>query len=216
MFPAQQSQAFQRRVCASPAVALQWSDEEAGDHSDGEDNYDDNEDQLRSVSDYIAEELRNSEQDVEELFSRLAGVNSDIIHDTNTNFATSEKYETSDQPSPGHPAAPQRSCETKPHISPTEPIAPVKSEKDIQNSAHSVSETRSEVDRRDPEVSKSEAKPIGSDIADGSEDLSQLPQLIHDYLIVLKEQERGKKLQQNLLSVRVALSSRFIDSSYVS
>jgi hypothetical protein len=47
-------------------------------------------------------------------------------------------------------------------------------------------------------------KTLSSDTAAEPEDLSQLPQLIHDYLIVLKEQERGKKLQQNLLSVRVA------------
>jgi hypothetical protein len=47
-------------------------------------------------------------------------------------------------------------------------------------------------------------KTLGSDIADGSEDLSQLPQLIHDYLIVVKERQQGKKLKRDLLRVNVA------------
>jgi hypothetical protein len=55
-----------------------------------EDDDDSDEDQLRSVSDYIAEEERNSEHDAEGLFSRLEGVSSGIIHNSSTNFATSE------------------------------------------------------------------------------------------------------------------------------
>ena len=47
-------------------------------------------------------------------------------------------------------------------------------------------------------------KTLSSDTAAEPEDLSQLPQLIHDCLIVVKEQQRGKKLQQNFLRVKVA------------
>jgi len=47
-------------------------------------------------------------------------------------------------------------------------------------------------------------KTLGSDIADEPEDLSQIPQLIRNYLIVVKEQQRGKKLKQDFLRVNVA------------
>ena len=47
-------------------------------------------------------------------------------------------------------------------------------------------------------------KTLSSDIADEPEDLSQLPQLIHNSLIDVKEQQRGKKLKQDFLRVNVA------------
>jgi hypothetical protein len=49
------------------------------------------------------------------------------------------------------------------------------------------------------DISLSEAQPIGSDTADEPQDLSEIPQLIHDYLIVVKQQQQGKKLRPDLL-----------------
>lgn len=158
--------------------------------------------QLRSVSDSFGDDFRNSHEGEEGLDSRLGGVNGHILHNTNTTFGTSEEYKT---PPPGSsPPALYRNSETELTGKRNGPTPPSLPETDAQNVLHSVSETRFEVDRRDPEVSKSEGKPIGSHIADGSEDLSQLPQLIHDYLIVVKEQQQGKKLKQDLLRVNVA------------
>jgi hypothetical protein len=54
------------------------------------------------------------------------------------------------------------------------------------------------------DISLSETKSIGSDTADEPQDLSQIPQLIHDYLIVVKQQQQGKKLRQDLLRSMVA------------
>ena len=45
----------------------------------------------------------------------------------------------------------------------------------------------------------SEAQSIGSDTADGREDLSEIPQLMHDYLFVVKQQQQDKKLRPDLL-----------------
>jgi hypothetical protein len=47
-------------------------------------------------------------------------------------------------------------------------------------------------------------KTLSSDIADEPEDLSQLPQLIHNSLIDVKKQQQGKKLKQDFLRVNVA------------
>jgi hypothetical protein len=49
------------------------------------------------------------------------------------------------------------------------------------------------------DISLSETKPIGSDTADEPQDISQVPQLIHDYLTVVKQQQQGKKLRPDLL-----------------
>ena len=71
-------------------------------------------DQLRTVSNSFAEDLRNSDECGESLNSSLGGVNGNIIHNTNNNFATSEEYETSKPPHPkSFASAPQRSCEIK-------------------------------------------------------------------------------------------------------
>ena len=115
---------------------------------------DNEEDQLRSVSGYFGDDFRNSENGGEGLDSRLGGVNSDIIQNTNTNFGTSEEYETSTPHHPGdYPYAPQRSSEIESTASPTEAFERVKSEKDTRNAALSISETQSEVKRSDPEAS---------------------------------------------------------------
>jgi DNA replication factor GINS len=117
-----------------------------------EDDNDSDQDQLRGISDYIAEEERNSEHDVEGLFSRLEGINGDTIHSTNTNFATSEEHETRKATPLGYPVAPQRNCETEPSASLNEPIEQVKPETEAKNALRSISETRSEVERNDSEV----------------------------------------------------------------
>jgi hypothetical protein len=49
------------------------------------------------------------------------------------------------------------------------------------------------------DISLSETKSIGSDTADEPQDLSEIPQLIHDYLFVVKQQQQGKKLRPDLL-----------------
>ncbi len=162
-----------------------------------EDSEGSDEDQLRSISHYIAQEERNSEHDAEGLFSRLGGVNSDIVHNTNTNFATSEEYETSAPP--GYPVTPQRSCEIEPSASSNESKEGVKPETDAQNTLRSISETRSEGDRSTPEINSTRSS---SDAADEPQDLSKIRQLLHDYLVFVKQQ--GEKPRQDLLRSMVA------------
>jgi hypothetical protein len=120
------------------------------------DEVDEDEDQLRTVSDYIAEEERNSEHDAEWLFSRLEGGSRDIVHSTNSNFATSEEYETMNRPPSGCLVAPQRSPEIARNDQWNGPTADSKPETDAQNALRSISETRSEVERTYSEVNEAD------------------------------------------------------------
>ena len=155
--------------------------------------------QLRSVSDCFGDDFRNSENGEEGLDSRLGGVNGLIVHNTNTTFATSEEHKTS-LPGSSTPA-PDRSSETDPNAKWNRPTAPSQPETDAQNALHSISETRSEGGRSSSEIKNTGSSP---DTADEPQDLSQFPQLIHDYLIDVKQQQQGKPLPQDLLSSMVA------------
>jgi hypothetical protein len=111
--------------------------------------------QLRAVSECFGDEFRNSSEDKEGLDSRLEGVNGDITHNTNTTFGTSEECKT---PIPGsYTPAPDRSSETELRDKLNGPITQPKPETDAQNALHSISETRSEVERNVSEVSPSVA-----------------------------------------------------------
>ena len=69
-----------------------------------------------------------------------------------------------------------------------------------------VNESIKETSGRGPNGESGQNAPIahGQQSESEPEDLSQLPQLIHNYLIVVKEQQQGKKLKQDLLRVNVA------------
>ena len=155
--------------------------------------------QLRDVSDSFGDDFRNSQEAVEGLDSSLEVVTGHIVHNTNTSFGTSEEYKN---PVPGSSTPSQdRSSETEPNDKWNRPTAPPKSETDAQNALHSISETRSEVDRSASEIDNTRSS---SDDADEPQDLSEIPELIHKYLIVVKQQQQGKKLRPDLLRSMVA------------
>ena len=158
-----------------------------------------NTDQLRDVSDCFGDDFRNNQEGEEGSNSRLGGVNGDIIHNTNTTFGNSEEYKTL-PPGSSTPAL-DRSSETEPSDKWNRPTAPSQPETDGQNALHSISETRSEVERSTSEIDNTRSS---SDAADEPQDLSEIPQLIHDYLIVVKQQQQGKKLTQDFLRTMVA------------
>ncbi len=150
--------------------------------------------QLRAVSGCFGDDSRNSGNGMGGLDSSFKGGNGHIIHNTNTTFGTSEEYKA---PPPGSsiPAL-GRSSETEPSDKWNRPITPPKPETDTQTAIRSISQTRSEVDRSASEIDNASDS---SDAVDEPQDLSQIPQLIHDYLFVVKQQQQGKKLRPDLL-----------------
>ena len=162
------------------------------------DDAEENTNQLRAVSGCFGDDFRNSQEGEEGLDSRLEGVNGHIIHNTNTTFGTSEEYKTP----PGSPTpALVRSSETDPTAKWNRPTAPSQPETEVQNALHSISETRSEVERSTSEIDNTGTS---SDAADEPQDLSEIPQLIHNYLTVVKQQQQGKKLRRDFLRSMVA------------
>ena len=170
--------------------------------------------QLRAVSRCFGNHLRNSGNSMGGLDSSLEGDNGHIIHNTNTTFGTSEEYKA---PLPGSSIPTlDRSSETEPSDTRNRPKTPSKPETDAQTAIRSISETRSEGDRSTPEI---DSRKSSSDAVNEPQDLSQIRQLIHDYLIVVKQQEQGKKLSQSFLRPKVAykvkdLSDDLSDDSY--
>jgi hypothetical protein len=77
----------------------------------------------------------------------------------------------------------------------------LKPEIEAQKAPHSISATQSESDRSTSEVDNIRSPP---DASDEPQDLSEIPRLIHDYLIVVKQQQQGKKLRPDLLRSMVA------------
>jgi hypothetical protein len=174
-------------IASSYESIVYWDDAEA------------NIDQLRGVSDSFGDDFRNSQGDAEGLDSSLGGVSGHIVHNTNSSFGTSEEYKT---PPVGSPMPPvKRSSETGSNDNLTGPAAQSKTETDTKTAIRSISETRSEVDRSASEIDSTKNL---SDIADEPHDLSQIPQLIHDYLHVVTQQQQGKKLRLDLLRSMVA------------
>lgn len=154
--------------------------------------------QLRAVSGCFGDDFRNSEDGMGGLDSSLEGGNGHIIHNTNTTFGTSEEYNA---PLPGSSTpALDRSSETEPTDKWNMLTVPSKPGTDTQTAIRSISETRSEVERNSSEIDNTSS----SDAADEPQDLSQIRQLIHDYLIVVKQQEHGKKLTRSFLRPKVA------------
>ncbi|MGZ4852636.1 MAG: hypothetical protein ACXV3D_05550 [Halobacteriota archaeon] len=106
---------------------------------------DTDDDQLRSVSDSFGEEFRNGESGLKAPDSNLDDDIADIASDTSTNFGTSEKDATHIA-SPLSPA-PQRSSEVGFLRMPSNPLAALEAEKDVQKDEDSVSLPLSEVKR---------------------------------------------------------------------
>lgn len=153
--------------------------------------------QLRTVSDCFGDDFRNSEKGSEGLDSRLGGVNGHIVHNTNTTFGTSEEYKA---PLLGYSTPSlNRSSETEPNGKWNRPTTSSLPETEAQNAIRSTSETPSEVERNSSETDNTRSS---SDFADEPQDLSEIPQLIHDYLFFLKQQ--GEKPRQELLRSMVA------------
>jgi hypothetical protein len=158
-----------------------------------------NTDQLRDVSDCFGDDFRNREKGGEGLDSRLGGVNGGIIHHTNTTFGNSEEY-TPRAPGSSTPSL-DRSSETEPNDKWNRPTTLPKPETDTQTAIRSISETPSEEGRSTSEIDNTGTS---SDAADEPQDLSEIPQLIHNYLSVVKQRQQGKKLRQDLLRSMVA------------
>jgi hypothetical protein len=155
--------------------------------------------QLRAVSGCFGDDSRNSGNGMGGLDSSLRGGNGHIIHNTNTTFGTLEEYKA---PLSGAsiPAL-DRSSETEPSDTRNRPKTSPNPGTDTQTAIRSISETRSEVELNSSEIDNTGG---ASDAADEPQDLSEIRQLIHDYLTVVKQQEQGKKLSQSFLRPKVA------------